>query len=186
MQRHSGLSWALFYLRRPAIASCRLFRSESPRANARNERTTLELGGFSRGNTARRSNDYILHHLSLHISIYFYTRRPARVGRDAATVRHTAISGGDLAGFLCSSSSLLLPSAKQDETFSSWERDAEGTDEREREGGREMGGESERSRRCGGERVKGGNGRVRRRTKESTGGGVDSGVIFIATAPDVQ
>lgn len=53
------------------------------RANARNERWALEFGGFSRGNSARRSNDYILHHLSLPISIYFYTRRgAARAGCD--------------------------------------------------------------------------------------------------------
>lgn len=75
----------------PAMVSRRLFRSDSPRANARNERWALELGGFSRGNSARRSNDYILHHLSLPISIYFYTRRE-RLARvvicDRATHSH--------------------------------------------------------------------------------------------------
>lgn len=66
------LSCALFFLRRPT--SCRLFRPDSPCASARNERATLELGGgFSRGNTAHRSNDYILHTTYLYISPSIFT-----------------------------------------------------------------------------------------------------------------
>ena len=87
----------------------------------------LELGGVTRGNTARRSNDFTSAtppYLYL-TPIYFYTRRSARVDRDAATVRRTAIFGGDLVGFPsppCPPPSLSLflctiPGAKQDETF---------------------------------------------------------------------
>lgn len=65
--------------------------------------------------------------------------------RDAATVRHTAISGGDLAAgpppplsppLVPSLPPFILPSAKQDETFPSWERERRGGSGLERDGKR--------------------------------------------------
>lgn len=112
--------------------------------------------------------------------------------RDAATVRHTAISSGDLAaGFPLDplppllSSPLppgILPSAKQDETFPSWERELRGGSGQERDGKRKR----EKS------KVWWRKGKGRQRwslaANEGKCQGVEPGygVIFIATAPDVQ
>lgn len=76
------LSRSLFFLRpsRDRILSTLPLPARVPRERAEPENDPGTWLGFSRGNTARRSNDYTLHHLSLPISIHFYTRGPGSRG----------------------------------------------------------------------------------------------------------
>lgn len=108
------LSRSLFFLRpsRDRILSTLPLPTRVPRERARNRRTTLELGLDSRGEIPRADLTITPYTTYLYPSPSISTHGdPARAGRDAATVRHTAISGGDLAGFPpCSSAPSPLPS----------------------------------------------------------------------------
>ncbi|KYM92344.1 hypothetical protein ALC53_00799 [Atta colombica] len=103
-RRGVRLSCVLFFFRYLSFASCRLFRfdlipCECAKQPWNDPGITWNL--VESREEIPRADLTILHprhHLSLPNPIYFYTRRSARMDRDAATVRHTAIFGGDLVG----------------------------------------------------------------------------------------